>query len=301
MKSALNTRIALLGVLLVLLLLSACDGHNWNNPYSPEDAARNALYTVFTERPKHLDPVQSYSSNEIQFTAQIYEPPLQYHYLKRPYVLIPATAKEMPTVRYFDAQGNQLPDDARAGDIAYSSYEISIRPGILFQPHPAFAVDVQGNGLFHELNQQELTSIHKLSDFPQTGTRELVADDYVYQIKRLAHPKLHSPIYGLMADYIAGLREYAEVLKQAEQNQPAEKDFLDLRNYPLEGVQAVDRYTYRITVIGKYPQFVYWLAMPFFAPIPWEADRFYSQRRLIQKNITLDWYPVGTGPYMLTE
>ena len=301
MKSALNTRIALLGVLLVLLLLSACDGHNWNNPYSPEDAARNALYTVFTERPKHLDPVQSYSSNEIQFTAQIYEPPLQYHYLKRPYVLIPATAKEMPTVRYFDAQGNQLPDDARAGDIAYSSYEISIRPGILFQPHPAFAVDVQGNGLFHELNQQELTSIHKLSDFPQTGTRELVADDYVYQIKRLAHPKLHSPIYGLMADYIAGLREYAEVLKQAEQNQPAEKDFLDLRNYPLEGVQAVDRYTYRITVIGKYPQFVYWLAMPFFAPIPWEADRFYSQRGLIQKNITLDWYPVGTGPYMLTE
>lgn len=301
MKSALNTRIALLGVLLVLLLLSACDGHNWNNPYSPEDAARNALYTVFTERPKHLDPVQSYSSNEIQFTAQIYESPLQYHYLKRPYVLIPATAKEMPTVRYFDAQGNQLPDDARAGNIAYSSYEISIRPGILFQPHPAFAVDVQGNGLFHELNQQELTSIHKLSDFPQTGTRELVADDYVYQIKRLAHPKLHSPIYGLMADYIAGLREYAEVLKQAEQNQSAEKDFLDLRNYPLEGVQAVDRYTYRIAVIGKYPQFVYWLAMPFFAPIPWEADRFYSQRGLIQKNITLDWYPVGTGPYMLTE
>lgn len=290
-----------MGVLLVLLLLSACDGHNWNNPYSPEDAARNALYTVFTERPKHLDPVQSYSSNEIQFTAQIYESPLQYHYLKRPYVLIPATAKEMPTVRYFDAQGNQLPDDARAGNIAYSSYEISIRPGILFQPHPAFAVDVQGNGLFHELNQQELTSIHKLSDFPQTGTRELVADDYVYQIKRLAHPKLHSPIYGLMADYIAGLREYAEVLKQAEQNQSAEKDFLDLRNYPLEGVQAVDRYTYRIAVIGKYPQFVYWLAMPFFAPIPWEADRFYSQRGLIQKNITLDWYPVGTGPYMLTE
>ena len=34
-------------------------------------------------------PVQSYSSNEIVFIAQIYEPPLQYHYLKRPYELIP--------------------------------------------------------------------------------------------------------------------------------------------------------------------------------------------------------------------
>jgi oligopeptide transport system substrate-binding protein len=27
---------------------------------------------------------------------------------------------------------------------------------------------------------------------------------------------------------------------------------------------------------GKYPQFVYWLAMPFFAPVPREVDRFYS-------------------------
>jgi hypothetical protein len=25
-----------------------------------------------------------------------------------------------------------------------------------------------------------------------------VADDYIYQIKRLAHPRLHSPIFGLM-------------------------------------------------------------------------------------------------------
>lgn len=301
MKSAENNLIVLLGSLLAFLLLTACDRHNWNNPYTPEDTARNTLYTVFTERPKHLDPVQSYSSNEIQFTAQIYEPPLQYHYLKRPYALIPATAKEMPAVKYFDAQGNQLPDDARAHDIAYSAYEISIRPGILYQPHPAFANDERGNGLFHDLSQQELASIHKLSDFSQTGTRELVADDYVYQIKRLAHPKLHSPIYGLMADYIAGLRGYAEILKRVGQNLPEEKMFLDLRDYPLAGAEVVDRYTYRITVIGKYPQFVYWLAMPFFAPIPWEADRFYSQQGLIQKNITLDWYPVGTGPYMLTE
>lgn len=301
MKSAENNLIVLLGSLLAFLLLTACDRHNWNNPYTPEDTARNTLYTVFTERPKHLDPVQSYSSNEIQFTAQIYEPPLQYHYLKRPYALIPATAKEMPAVKYFDAQGNQLPDDARVHDIAYSAYEISIRPGILYQPHPAFANDEQGNGLFHDLSQQELASIHKLSDFSQTGTRELVADDYVYQIKRLAHPKLHSPIYGLMADYIAGLRGYAEILKRVGQNLPEEKMFLDLRDYPLAGAEVVDRYTYRITVIGKYPQFVYWLAMPFFAPIPWEADRFYSQQGLIQKNITLDWYPVGTGPYMLTE
>lgn len=283
------------------VLLSACGEHDWNNPYSEADIEKNILYNVFTERPKHLDPVQSYSSNEIQFTAQIYEPPLQYHYLKRPFVLIPSTIKEMPVVKYFDHEDNQLADDAQVKDIAYSIYEISIKPGILFQPHPALAKNEQGDWLYHELIDKELVSIFKLSDFSQTDTRELTAHDYVYQIKRLAHPKLHSPIYGLMADYIVGLKEYASMLKQIAQDQSKGERYLDLREHELEGVQAVDTYTYHIKINGKYPQFIYWLAMPFFAPIPWEADRFYSQSGLIQKNITLDWYPIGTGPYMLTE
>jgi ABC-type transport system substrate-binding protein len=46
---------------------------------------------------------------------------------------------------------------------------------------------------------------------------------------------------------------------------------------------------------------VYWLAMPFFAPVPWEAEKFFEQPGMAQKNFTLDWWPVGTGPYMLTE
>ncbi|MDP3281176.1 MAG: ABC transporter substrate-binding protein [Nitrosomonas sp.] len=288
-------------LILQAFVLSACGDFNWNNPYSAAEAEENILYNVFTERPKHLDPVQSYSSNEIQFTAQIYEPPLQYHYLKRPFALIPATAIEIPIVKYLDNEGNQLAGDAQAADIAYSIYEISIKPGILFQPHPAFVSNAQGDWLYHDLNEQEMAAVFKLSDFPQTATRELLAEDYVYQIKRLAHPRLHSPIYGLMADYIVGLSDYAKVLKQANQNHSDGKTYLDLRDYQLDGVQVVDRYTYRIKIAGKYPQFVYWLAMPFFAPIPWEADRFYSQKGLIQKNITLDWYPVGTGPYMLTE
>jgi ABC-type transport system substrate-binding protein len=76
---------------------------------------------------------------------------------------------------------------------------------------------------------------------------------------------------------------------------------VDLRNSDIEGVKVVDKTTYRVMVKGKYPQFLYWMAMPFFAPIPWEADEFYSQAGMVDKNFTLDWYPVGTGPYMLTE
>ncbi len=188
-------------------------------------------------------------------------------------------------------------------DIAYSVYEIRIRPGIRYQPHPAFAANAAGRLAYHALTPKDLERVSALSDFPLTGTRELVAEDYVYQIKRLAHPRLHSPIFGVMADYIVGLAEYADTLAKADaaasrRNEPA---YLDLTRHPLEGAVVVDRYTYRITVKGKYPQLVYWLAMPFFAPMPPEADRFYSQPGMAGKNLTLDWYPVGTGPYMLVE
>lgn len=278
-----------LALLLVLAaFLAAGCGEVWNNPYPSRDGGKNILYSAFTDRPKHLDPVQSYSSDEIVFTAQIYQPPLQYHYLKRPYEVIPATAAEVPKPRYLDAQGRPLPEGADASRIAFSEYVIRIRPGILYQPHPAFAEQPAG-----------LAGIDTLADFPHRGTRELVADDYVYAIKRLAHPRLHSPILGLMSEYIDGLDDFAGELGKAVS---AEKEgWLDLRQYPLAGVTVVDRHTYRIRVKGKYPQFIYWLTMPFFAPMPWEADRFHSQPGMAEKNLTLDWYPVGTGPYMLTE
>ncbi len=35
--------------------------------------------------------------------------------------------------------------------------------------------------------------------------------------------------------------------------------------------------------------------------MPWEADYFYSQPGMNDKNITLDWYPIGTGAFMLKE
>ena len=104
-----------------------------------------------------------------------------------------------------------------------------------------------------------------------------------------------------MADYILGLREYASTLEKAADEQIKENSYLDLHKFSLEGVQVIDDYTYRIKIKGKYPQFLFWLTMPFFAPIPWEAERFYSQQGLIEKNISLDWYPVGTGAYMLTK
>jgi len=283
--------------------LAAC-GSPWNNPYPASDSGKNILYTSFPERPKHLDPVQSYSSNEIVFTAQIYEPPLQYHYLKRPYQLIPCAAAKLPVAHYLDAHGRPLPDSARAADIGYTVYDITIKPGILYQPHPAFARNADGSFVYQRLSRQDITDKRELRDFKQTGTRELKAADFVYQIKRLAHPRLHSPILGLMEDYIVGLRDYAAQLQKINTAMTAAghgDDWLDLTQYPLAGVSVIDDYTYRIKLKGQYPQFLYWLAMPFFAPVPVEVDRFFAQPGMAENNLSLDWYPVGTGPYMLTR
>ncbi len=288
----------LLPILLLVLtsLLSAC-GRDWNNPYPGEGGEASVVYSAFAERPKHLDPARSYSSNEVEFTGQIYEPPLQYHFLKRPYTLIPLTAAGVPVPAFYDQAGQRLPDDAPSALIARSVYEIRIRPGILYQPHPAFARDEAGRHRYHSIDAAQVEGKRQIADFEHTGTRELVAADYVYQIKRLANPQVSSPIFGLMSEYIIGLKELGETLAQASKEKPGQ--LLRLDEYPLAGAEVVDRYTYRINIRGKYPQFIFWLAMPFFAPIPWEAEVFYSQPGMAEKNFNLDWQPVGTGPFYL--
>ncbi len=161
------------------------------------------------------------------------------------------------------------------------------------------AKDEKGNYRYLQLPADYLdeNDISGLSDFEYTGTRELLADDYIYEIKRLANPAVNSPIYGLMSEHIIGFRDFASFLPMMTNP----NDFIDLRRYPMVGLRKIDEYTFEITLKGQYPQFLFWLAMPFFAPIPWEADRFYSQPGMDDNNLGFDWYPIGTGPFMLSE
>ena len=287
---------SLAALLPAVLLLSACSGA-WNDPYPAAERGQNILYTAFTERPKHLDPVQSYSEDEATFLYQIVEPPLEYHYLKRPYVLRPGSAA-MPVIRLYDAEGRLLPPDADAAQVATSVYELSVLPGIRYQPHPAFARSADGTPRYMDLQADALRGVRGLGDFAETGSRELQAADFVHQIKRLAHPRLHSPIFELIAQYLPGLKTLQGELAEAARDNPG---WLDLTRFELPGVEVVDERTWRITLQGSYPQFIYWLTMPFFSPVPPEVDRFFGQPGMAERNLTLDWWPVGTGPYMLVE
>ncbi len=280
-------------IFLLVLLLTACDVSQLNNPYSENEGDLSVLYQSFSERPKHLDPAVAYSENEYAFISQIYEPPFQYHYLKRPYQLTPLTASKMPEIIYLNKQGEKLPADVKDSEIAFTDYVITIQPKIQFQPHPALAKTRQGEYLYHHLTQEQIQSLNTLNDFNNTGSRELTAEDYVYQIKRLAYPRTQSPIAEVMKNYIVGFDDFSKLVSDRKK--------VDINALSMAGVKTSDRYQYRIRIKGKYPQFIFWLAMPFFSAMPWEADVFYDQRGLADKNITLDWFPIGTGPYLLSE
>ncbi|MSP27342.1 MAG: peptide ABC transporter substrate-binding protein [Methylococcales bacterium] len=272
---------------------TAWEATQLNNPYAEDEGNRSVLYESFSERPKHLDPAVAYSSNEYAIIGQIYEPPFQYHYLKRPYQLIPLAASKMPDIQYLNAKGEPLKQGAADSEIVFTDYIIDIKPHSNYQPHPAFAKNAEGAYAYHQLSPMQLELLHSLTDFKDSGSRELVADDFVYQIKRLAYPKLQSPIAEVMKNYIVDFDDFAKKV--------ADKPKTALKDQQMAGLEVLNPYSYRVRIKGKYPQFIFWLAMPFFAPMPWEADAFYDQAGLADKNITLDWFPVGTGAYLLAE
>ena len=287
------------------ILVAGCD----NSPNPKGSESTNTLFVAFQERsPRHLDPTASYSLNEVPYMYAVYEAPYAYHYLKRPYVVVPKAAEALAEPQYLDKDGKPLPADAPGELVAESVYDIHLKPGMRYAPHPAFAKDASGAYRYHAMTAADSRDKHSPLDFAQSGTREVVADDFVYALKRHATPRIEAPIFGIFSEYVLGLKEYGKLIREEDLKlrhgvDPAtlDKPFLDFRQYPLAGATVLDKYTYRIRIKGKYPQWKYWMTMTFSAPVPWEADKFYAQPGMAKNSLTLDVWPVGSGPFMAAE
>jgi len=296
-------------VVLGLVLLAAGCGDVVNSPHVTGAEQTNTFFTGFQERsPKYLDPTASYAVDETPYTYSVYEPLYRFHYLKRPYVVVPRTAEAVTQPRLYDKAGRELPPDAAGEQVAEAVYDIRIRRGIRFAPHPAFARDEAGTLHYHALTAADLADKRTPLDFQHQGSRELTAHDYVYAIRRLATTRIKSPSFSPMAEQIKGLKAYGEFIAKADETLRAGRPltdrnlpFLDFRRFPFPGAEALDDHTLRIRLNSKYPQFNYWLTMSFFSPVPWEADAFYAQPGMAERNLSLNTWPVGTGPFMLTE
>ncbi len=119
-------------------VLSGCDRIT-NSPHAAGAERTNTFFTAFEERsPQYLDPTASYAIDETPFTYSVYEPLYRFHYLKRPYEIVPRVAEAVAVPRYFDKSASELPADARGEDIAEAVYDIKIKSGVRYAPHPAF-------------------------------------------------------------------------------------------------------------------------------------------------------------------
>jgi len=279
---------------------------NCNSPYPVSEKRSLTYYTTFSGEPETLDPGRAYGSFMYEILCPIVEPPFQYHLLKRPYMLEPLTAAEVPTAERRPVAWQGKPIEATV-------YTIRIRPGIQYQNHPCFVEACR------RLTESDARGIRCVADFGRTATRELVAADYVHAIRRLADPRVQNPILPTLQQNLLGLREYCEAIEAAlaaerkrraeavgplynqEQDERLDPIRLDYGAFPFPGVREVDRYTFEVVLPHPYPQMLYWMAMPFFAPVPPEAIDFYSQRPLLERGITFDRNPVGTGPFVLAE
>lgn len=114
--------------------------------------------------------------------------------------------------------------------------------------------------------------------------RELTADDYVYSIKRLADPKLHSPWRYLVEDKILGL---GAIIKAAEK--AGRFDY----NIKVPGLDVIDPFTLRITLEAPDFNYPYILSMPTFGAMAREVVESYGADIMA--------HPVGTGPYRLEK
>lgn len=114
--------------------------------------------------------------------------------------------------------------------------------------------------------------------------RELTAEDFVTAFKRLSLDGLKSPGRSLFAGLVIGFDDY---------NEKIGGDWKKFPTTAIDGITAKDKYTLQITLSQSEPNIIYYLALNFVSPVPWE---------LVEANQNnLDRALIGTGPYVFRE
>jgi oligopeptide transport system substrate-binding protein len=114
--------------------------------------------------------------------------------------------------------------------------------------------------------------------------REVKAQDFIHQIKRLAFLGTRSPGWWLFDGKITGLNEWREKVQT---------DLTKFFSEPVTGLTALDDYTLVIELKRPYPQLLFALAMNFTSPVPAEA--------ITNSKNDFSSQAVGTGAYFITH
>ncbi|MDQ3447096.1 MAG: ABC transporter substrate-binding protein [Pseudomonadota bacterium] len=116
--------------------------------------------------------------------------------------------------------------------------------------------------------------------------RELVAEDFAYSFKRHFDPRWKSPSYGTL--------EAAEIVGMDEARKEALKTGRFDYDRPIEGLRALDRYTFQLVLGKSNPRFIYQLAdNSVLGAVAREVVDMYGDQIMA--------HPVGTGPFKLGD
>lgn len=119
--------------------------------------------------------------------------------------------------------------------------------------------------------------------------RELKADDFIYEFKRLAIPAIQSQGPWIFENKVVGFLEFEKKLQAAKL-----EDFKKIFDEPIAGFVALDDHTLQFKLIEPYPILNYILAMSFTVPVAHETAEAYADNYGNLRD-----HPVGTGPFML--
>jgi oligopeptide transport system substrate-binding protein len=119
--------------------------------------------------------------------------------------------------------------------------------------------------------------------FPDGKGREVTAGDFVYSWKRVADVRTKSNCYWIFEGRVVGIEEFHRKSMEGEVDYSG----------PVEGIQALDRYTLQVKLLKPYPQLIWILTMSYTFVVPREAVEYYGEEFLN--------HPVGTGSYVVSE
>jgi ABC-type transport system substrate-binding protein len=248
--------------LLAALAASMAAAGCTNNPYPQTDRDEKVFYSSFHEAPKTLDPAVAYTTAEHVITGNVYDTLLEYHYLARPYRLIPGLAVAVP-------KGQDQPDGKQ-------TYRFQLRPGVLFHADPCFPPDAAGR-----------------------RTREVTAADLAFALARIADPAVNSPVIGSFAQ-IDGFADFSKKLVELRRSDKAFAALPVHEQYAkaggIAGVLVHGSNELEIVLSQANAQILYWFAMPFTTPVAWEAVAAYDGK---DGRDSFADHAVGTGPFRL--
>lgn len=211
--------------------------------------------------------------------------------------LAPAAEAPLKVIRYAFRTAETSFDPSQVNDLysrtvdahifeALYTYDHLARPA-KFKPLTAEALPEAGDH-FRTWTMRVRPGIYYADD-PAFGgrRRELVAEDYVYAIKRFADPALKSPLWGYVDSYkLLGLAEARQ--RAIDGKKPFDYDTT------LDGLRALDRYTLQIKLAEPRPRFIEFLAAnDVIGGVAREVVQAYGDR--------VGEHPVGTGPFRLAE